>query len=89
MHSAAHPPPAAIHRLAFEGRDDPRLHAIGSIIITVALLPLASAISLDLGVALFKLFGGRAFPAAGALIAEGSFIQCFSLEVGTVHRSSL
>ena len=45
------------------------LHAIGSLIITVALLPLASAISLDLGVALFKLFGGGALPAAGAVVA--------------------
>jgi hypothetical protein len=30
--------PAAIHRLAFEGTDDPQLHALGSRIITIALL---------------------------------------------------
>jgi len=60
--------PAAIHRLAFEGEDDPTLHALGSRIITIALLPLAFAISCDMGVALFKLIGDIAIASFGALL---------------------
>jgi hypothetical protein len=49
--------PAAIHRLAFSGGDDPRLQSIGSVLITMALLPLACAISCDVWIALTRLFG--------------------------------
>jgi hypothetical protein len=48
--------PAAIHRMAFRGEDDARFLRIGSGIVTVALVPLAIAVSADLGVAAFKLF---------------------------------
>ena len=48
--------PAAIHRLAFDGNDDPRLHSTGSILMTLALLPLALGLSCDIWVALTKLF---------------------------------
>jgi hypothetical protein len=60
--------PAAIHLLAFEGRDNPRLHAMGSRIIAAALLPLTCAITCDVWVALFKLQGGRLVPDVGALL---------------------
>ena len=51
--------PAAIHRLAFDGNDDPRLHSTGSILMTLALLPLALGLSCDIWVALTKLFADQ------------------------------
>ena len=60
--------PAAIHRLAFEGLDDPRLHAMGSRIIAFALLPMICAIACDVWVALFRLGGGSIVPGVGALM---------------------
>ena len=59
--------PAAIHRLSFGGRDDPRLQSIGSLLITTALLPLACAISCDVLVALTRLFGDTAASWSAAL----------------------
>jgi hypothetical protein len=61
--------PAAIHRIAFGGADDPRLHSAGSLLITIALLPLAVAISCDLWVALTILFGEGLAALAGAVAA--------------------
>jgi hypothetical protein len=58
--------PAAIHRIAFGGADDPRMHSAGSLLITIALLPLALAISCDLWVALTILFGEGLAALAGA-----------------------
>jgi hypothetical protein len=49
--------PAAIHRISFGGSDDPRLHTVGSVLITLALLPLATGISCDLFVAMTRLIG--------------------------------
>jgi Family of unknown function (DUF6328) len=60
--------PAAVHRLAFEGRDNPRLHAVGSRIIAIALLPLVFAIACDVWVALFRLQGGSIVPGVGGLM---------------------
>jgi hypothetical protein len=51
--------PAAIHRLTFDGNDDPRLHSTGSILMTLALLPLALGLSCDIWVALTKLFADQ------------------------------
>ena len=59
--------PAAIHRLAFEGRDNSRLHTIGSRLIALALLPMICAIACDVWVALFRLQGGQSVADAGAL----------------------
>jgi hypothetical protein len=61
--------PAAIHRIAFGGADDPRLHSAGSLLITIALLPLAVGISCDLWVALIILFGEVLVALAGAVAA--------------------
>jgi hypothetical protein len=61
--------PAAIHRIAFGGGDDPRFHSIGSGVVTLALLPLASAIACDIWVALFKL------QAVGPVATAGAFIS--------------
>jgi Family of unknown function (DUF6328) len=60
--------PAAIHRLSFGGRDDPRLQSIGSLLITTALLPLACAISCDVLIALTRLFGDTAASRSAALV---------------------
>jgi hypothetical protein len=60
--------PAAIHRLTFKGCDDPRFMRSGSFIITLALVPLASAICCDLWVALFKLTEHAVIATAGALV---------------------
>jgi Family of unknown function (DUF6328) len=60
--------PAAIHRLAFQGRDDAKLLAPGSLIVTLALLPLAASICCDLWVALYKLTGGDTISTVGALV---------------------
>ena len=59
--------PAAIHRVTFGGQDDRRLHSTGSLLVTIALLPLAVGISCDLFVALTRLFGTGVAPVAGAL----------------------
>lgn len=61
--------PAAIHRITFGGNDDPRLHALGSTLITIALLPLVCGLSCDLWIALIKLFGETSLALAGALAA--------------------
>ena len=49
--------PAAIHRLAFDGEDDGRFHAIGSRLVTAALTPLATAMALEISVGTWKLTG--------------------------------
>jgi hypothetical protein len=59
--------PAAIHRLAFRGSDDARVQWIGSVLITMALLPLACAISCDVWIALVRLFGETAASWSGAV----------------------
>jgi hypothetical protein len=59
--------PAAIHRVAFQGRDDRRFLAIASLILTVALVPLAASVSCDMWVALFRLYGTDILPTVAAL----------------------
>ena len=48
--------PAALHRVAFKGQEDPRLLRIGSAIIAAALLPLSCAICIDLWIAMTRLW---------------------------------
>jgi Family of unknown function (DUF6328) len=60
--------PAALHRLALQGRDDAKLLGLGSLVITLALLPLAASICCDVWVALFKLTGSDTLPTVGALV---------------------
>ena len=60
--------PAAIHRLAFQGRDDARFLRPASLILAVALVPLAASISCDMWVAMFKLYGNDWLPTLTALI---------------------
>lgn len=58
--------PAAVHRMAFDGEDSPRMHAIGSVLVSAALFPLAAGIAGDAYVALAKAEPGLAPPIAGA-----------------------
>jgi hypothetical protein len=58
--------PAAIHRITFGGDDDPRLHWVGSALMTAALLPLTCGICCDMWVALTKLFGEGVVAVVGA-----------------------
>jgi Family of unknown function (DUF6328) len=60
--------PAAIHRLALQGRDDARLLGPGSFIITLALLPLVASICCDMWVALYKLTGTDSLASVGAVL---------------------
>jgi hypothetical protein len=60
--------PAAVHRLTFQGRDDPQFVRLGSLIITLALLPLAASICCDTWVALHKLTASDTLPTVGALV---------------------
>ena len=54
--------PAAVHRLAFHGQDAKRMHDIGSVLITIALIPLAAGIAADVYVAFAKVLHARAIP---------------------------
>jgi len=67
--------PAALHRLALQGRDDARLLRPGSLIVTLALLPLAASICCDIWVALFKLTG-RDTPATIAALGTLALLLC-------------
>jgi hypothetical protein len=60
--------PAAVHRLGFGGQDAERMHDIGSNLITIALVPLAAGIAMDVYVALAKVISGE-IPLAGGLVS--------------------
>lgn len=60
--------PAAIHRLAFQGRDDARFLGLASFIITLSLGPLAASICGDIWVALVKLEGDGTLATVAALV---------------------
>jgi hypothetical protein len=59
--------PAAMHRIAFGGRDVSQFHKIGSMIVTIALAPLAAGITADLYVATIRIFGSGAIALGAAL----------------------
>jgi hypothetical protein len=61
--------PAAVHRMTFEGRDETRMHTIGSALITLALAPLMLGISLDLYVALERLLDSTDIAVGSAVAA--------------------
>lgn len=59
--------PAAVHRVGFAGRDAERMHDLGSLLVTLALVPLAAGIATDVFVAF-----SRVIPGAPALAAAGA-----------------
>lgn len=61
--------PAAIHRIAFRGRDVERFHTIGSWLVSIALLPLIVAITGDMYIAMLRTLKDGAAAIAGASVA--------------------
>ena len=61
--------PAAVHRIAFSGQDDARFHSIGTLLISIALVPLALSIAAELLIATWKLFHSTAVAGTAAGIA--------------------
>lgn len=61
--------PAAIHRMTFHGQDSERFHSIGSIIVTLALLPLVVAIVCDIYIALNRMLNDSTAAGIGAAAA--------------------
>jgi hypothetical protein len=59
--------PAAVHRMTFDGLDVPRFHRIGSLIVTLALVPLALGLSGDFYLAASRMIDSRSVAAAGAI----------------------
>lgn len=68
--------PAAVHRLTFDGRDEPRMHTIGSWLVTLALIPLAAGLAADLFVAMSRLFDGSI---AAPIVAVSAFTLLIGL----------
>ena len=68
--------PAAIHRLGFAGDTDERFLRIGSIIVSVALIPLALGIASDVYVATLRL---AERPVASYAAAAATFLVLFAL----------
>ncbi len=66
---------AAVHRLTFDGRDEERMHTIGSILLTLALIPLAGGLCADLFVAMNRLFDG-------SIVAPVTAIAAFAVLIG-------
>jgi hypothetical protein len=60
--------PAAIHRLAFGGEESQRFLRVGSRLVTLALLPFALGISLDIYVATWRLTSSQPIAAVFAAI---------------------
>jgi len=61
--------PAAVHRIAFHGEDDPDFFKIGSRLVVAASIPLAIGISADLAVVFFKTTNDATAALASGLIA--------------------
>lgn len=61
--------PASLHRIAFNGEDDPQFVAIGSWFVTLAPLPLAFAIALDTYIAAGRAVQSATVATALALVA--------------------
>ena len=63
--------PAAIHRIAFEGADDPRFLRLASRFVTAALIPLALGVASEMYVA-----GSRLLPGSPAVAWIAAGIAC-------------
>ena len=61
--------PAAVHRIAFHGEDEPDFFKIGSRLVVAASIPLAIGISADLAVVFFKTTNDATAALASGLIA--------------------
>ena len=66
--------PAAVHRLAFHGEDDPQFFQIGSRLVIAAAFPLALGISADIAVVVYKITESGPVSAAIASAAAAVFV---------------
>ena len=71
--------PAALHRLAFHGEDDPEFFTIGSRLVIAAALPLALGISGDISVVVYKVTESGLVSAAIAGAAALAFLLAWYL----------
>jgi hypothetical protein len=78
--------PAAIHRLTFQGTDDPRMYSLGSLLNTAALLPLAGAIGCDIWVSFGRLIPGRTLPLVAALATTALLLTLWYLVPLSLRR---
>ncbi|HZO23730.1 MAG TPA: DUF6328 family protein [Steroidobacteraceae bacterium] len=79
--------PAAVHRIAFRGEDNPRFHGIGSQLIGAALAPLAVSLACETYVGLLKLFGdARNAALAGCLVLLCMLAVWYLLPLGIRKR---
>jgi len=60
--------PAALHRIAFSGMDDPRAYSFGSALLTGALLPLAVGVCCDFYVAITRLLNSESWARIDAVV---------------------
>jgi hypothetical protein len=58
--------PAAVHRLTYKGEDAESFHRIGSVLVTIALIPLALGMAGDFYVASSQMLGDNRWAATGA-----------------------
>ncbi|HEY1615078.1 MAG TPA: DUF6328 family protein [Rhizomicrobium sp.] len=61
--------PAVVHRLTFKGQDVERFHRIGSLLVTIALIPLSLGIAGDFYVASSRMLSSNGWAAISAIIA--------------------
>ena len=71
--------PAALHRLAFRGEDDPQFFIIGSRLVIAAALPLALGISGHISVVVFKITESGSVTAAVGMVAAAVFLSAWYL----------
>ena len=71
--------PAAVHRLAFHGEDDPQFFKIGSRLVVTAAFPLALGISADIAVVAFIITDSEAASFAIAAAAAVAFFSAWYL----------
>ena len=72
--------PAAVHRITFRGLDADRVHKIGSMLVTAAMIPLAVGLSADFFVAGFKMLGDmRTAALAAGLVLAGLLSLWYAL----------
>jgi Family of unknown function (DUF6328) len=78
--------PAAVHRLGFQGEDDPEFFEIGSRLVVAASIPLAIGISADVAVVFYKTTGNTVIALSAGAISLFSLLA-FWLAYPIWHRA--
>lgn len=79
--------PAAVHRITFQGRASERFHRIGSILVTIALVPLAAGLASDLYVAVEKMFPRSSVAPIGAVMMLGLLLILWYVLPWTIRKN--